>query len=69
MDNKTKYMMKYRAENYESVRADIRKGIKPLLLEEFKKDGYASMASGLLKLILDYLESKGIDVTEFKKEG
>lgn len=69
MDNKTKYIMKYRAENYESVRADIRKGIKPLLLEEFKKDGFNSMASGLLKLILDYLESKGVDVTEFKKEG
>ena len=69
MDNKTKYIMKYRAENYESVRADIRKGIKPLLLEEFRKDGYTSMASGLLKLILDYLESKGVDVTEFKKEG
>lgn len=56
------YLTKYKKENYDVIRVDAKKGIKAVLLEEFKKDGYNSMASGLMFLISEYLKKKGRDI-------
>lgn len=61
-ENGSKYRQEYNRNNYDVIRVDAKKGIKTVLLEEFKKDGYNTMASGLMMLIAEYLKKKGRDV-------
>lgn len=56
------YRQEYKKANYDVIRVDAKKGIKPILLKEFKKDGYNTMAAGLMMLITEYLKKKGRDV-------
>lgn len=56
------YLYNYKKANYDTIRVDAKKGIKPALLEEFKKDGYETMAAGLIMLITEYLKKKGRDI-------
>ena len=56
--------------NYDVIRADVKKGLRPALEEEFKKDGHSSFTQGLTKLFTDFLEERGYDIAEItKKEG
>lgn len=58
------YRRKYIREKYDIVKTHLQKGTKPILLKEFKKDGFDSMAAGLNYLITEYLKSKGIEKRE-----
>ena len=58
------YRRKYIREKYDIVKTHLQKGTKPILLKEFKKDGFDSMAAGLNYLITEYLKSKGIEERE-----
>lgn len=58
------YRRKYIRDKYDIVKAHLQKGTKPVLLKEFKKDGFDSMAAGLNYLITEYLKSKGIEERE-----
>lgn len=66
--SRIEYKKQFNKRNYDVIRADVRKGLRPALEAEFKKDGHSSFTQGLTKLFIDFLESRGYDIAEITKK-
>lgn len=66
--DRKEYKKQFNKRNYDVIRADVRKGLRPALEAEFEKDGHSSFTQGLTKLFTDFLEGRGYDIAEITKK-
>ena len=66
--DRKEYKKQFNRRNYDVIRADVKKGLRPALEAEFKKDGHGSFTQGLTKLFTGLLESIGYNIAEITKK-